>query len=202
MAMKAKLFIRIFLGMAIPFGIVMGGMLAGVGVLVDFASEDIDFSVPPALIGALIGIGSGVFFGMVMSLILGVMHFTRTDTPYVRHRRTYSIGGSLDEAKSICVEAVMSISGATVNRAAADNSLLARTGVTWQSFGETIECSFEPAGPNRQIVSVESRPVIKTTLVDYGRNLENIEAISVRMKELGASELENMVKTPMSCPAP
>lgn len=49
-----------------------------------------------------------------------------------------------------------------------------RWGITLWSFGEKIIVRVETVNRNKR-VTVKSEPVVKTTLVDYGKNRKNVE---------------------------
>lgn len=53
----------------------------------------------------------------------------------------------------------------------------AKVGLTFWSFGEKITVSLESANNNKTKVYIESRPVYKLTLVDYGKNFKNVKKI-------------------------
>lgn len=57
-----------------------------------------------------------------------------------------------------------------------NNKIEVQTGVSWQSFGEDIEIIFS-SQEEKVKVGVTSKPRYKTTLVDYGKNYENVKFI-------------------------
>lgn len=48
------------------------------------------------------------------------------------------------------------------------------SGPTW---GERIEFTLTPVDAARTVVRIESRSRLRTTLVDYGQNFENVEKL-------------------------
>lgn len=54
---------------------------------------------------------------------------------------------------------------------------MARTSVNWKTWGDTI--SFEITGIDDEstAVKISSRPTSRTTIVGYGKNLENVKTI-------------------------
>ncbi len=49
--------------------------------------------------------------------------------------------------------------------------------MTWKSFGEAISISIQNVSPETVSIRIKSEPAVKTTLVDYGKNYQNVEAI-------------------------
>ena len=58
-----------------------------------------------------------------------------------------------------------------------DEGLLVRTGVSWKSWGETIQIVIVSSGEHQNIIEIKSKPALGTTLVDYGKNAKNISKI-------------------------
>ncbi len=52
-----------------------------------------------------------------------------------------------------------------------------KAGMTWKTWGEVISFDLRRMDENRTRVEVSSGPALRTTLVDYGKNLENVERI-------------------------
>ena len=52
-----------------------------------------------------------------------------------------------------------------------------RTRMTWKSFGETVRVELGPRVGDATPVHVTSRPWLRTTIADYGKNLANVRAI-------------------------
>lgn len=49
--------------------------------------------------------------------------------------------------------------------------------MSWKSFGELVEVSVKPNGGNKTLIEITSKPSLPTTMVDYGKNQENVEAL-------------------------
>jgi hypothetical protein len=64
------------------------------------------------------------------------------------------------------------------------DSLEARTKRTWRSFGERVSVELH-ATTEKTTVIVRSRPVIRTTITDYGKGRMNVR--SVRASLIAAS---------------
>jgi hypothetical protein len=58
--------------------------------------------------------------------------------------------------------------------------LLGKCGVTWRSWGETIKIKIKEEGGN-SIVHAESESSLGTTLIDYGKNKENLQRLFLEL---------------------
>ncbi|PSP11891.1 MAG: hypothetical protein BRC49_06850 [Cyanobacteria bacterium SW_10_48_33] len=56
-------------------------------------------------------------------------------------------------------------------------SLVARSQTNWASWGERIFFKIQPGADDITRVTFRSRPQFRFTIVDYGKNLENVERI-------------------------
>ena len=55
--------------------------------------------------------------------------------------------------------------------------IVAMTGPTWKSAGETVQIIIRKINENQTRVCILSSPALKTTLLDFGKNLENVVAV-------------------------
>ncbi len=60
--------------------------------------------------------------------------------------------------------------------------IVARAGMTWRTWADVISFEVRKIGSDGIQVEVSSRPAVRTTLVDYGKNLENVEKIAGLLK--------------------
>ena len=65
-----------------------------------------------------------------------------------------------------------------------ENGVELIAGFTWKSWGEIVEVRINELSQNEYIYKIASRPKLKTTLVDYGKNLENIQTIQKILKDV------------------
>ena len=166
-----RLYLKIFFWTSIPFGVFMGARF-GVG--------DPDRSLSRIVtLGALVGAG----FGAMMSFILGTLAFrsARKLGPgvlAVHQFRAVQVRGDRADVLRRVAEAVSAFPRVrSVRTDAVSGRVEARTGWSWKSFGENITARLEQLSPEIHCVIVESRPRLSTTLVDYGVNAENADAI-------------------------
>jgi len=173
---KMKRYLKLFLASAIPFGISMG------------IFNSFQHGIHSGLVA---GVVSGVFFGGLMSVILAFLHSrTVRRMPYgkseeamgVYHIRNVELMLPYDKAFDLCVEALSMIKNCKVqDEDRSQGKILGKAGKTWKTFGDTISFELTKIGNEIQI-EVSSRPTVPTTLVDYGKNLENVNKIEGFLK--------------------
>lgn len=93
---------------------------------------------------------------------------------------------SFERVFDLCVESLKLIHKCKIEKEdRSQGTIDARAGMTWRTFGDRISFRVFKIDDSRTEVEVSSRPVVKSTLVDYGKNLENIERITSFLQEHG-----------------
>jgi len=160
-----KLYLKLFLATGIPFGLIMGVMYG------DLTK----------------GLFVGLFFGFFMSLILGTLNiiFTKKSTSQdsskatgVHQTKVLELQLPYDKTFDLCISSLDSVKGTVKQEERSLGKVVAKTGMTWKSFGETIQFDVRKIDNEKTQVQISSKPALPTTLVDYGRNLENVEKIT------------------------
>jgi len=64
-----------------------------------------------------------------------------------------------------------------------ENGIALKTGITWESWGEEIKIVLKSETDSDFEYQISSSPKLKTTIIDYGKNLKNLNRI------------ENVIKT-------
>lgn len=182
MIIRSKLhtYRRIFIFASIPFGIYMGSIGA-------IASGP--------WYGLLIGVGSGLFYGLFMALILGAMNQFLTKqlkTDYnenllgVHQVQLVTLKHSFEDAITACQSSLLELKYCTITHTDMELGVIhAQTKTTWKSFGEKIMLTVSTAEPDLCKITISSRPALKTTLVDYGKNVENVRSIINSLRSRG-----------------
>ncbi len=158
-----KLYLKLFLSIGIPFGI-------GMGCIVGFRDG--------IYLGAVQGIIQGSVFGLIMALVLGTMHKIKTKNsgddigPY--QSKTITVSSSLEALFDKCLSSLEQIKAQVISANKGEGVILAKTGMSWMSFGEIIKMGLVIDGENNIKVTISSRPKLKTTLVDFGKGHQNI----------------------------
>jgi hypothetical protein len=106
------------------------------------------------------------------------VHYTRkigVDYPY---RQTFQL----------CLQGIKELGNCKVRRTDSRSGIIeARTGFSLRTYGDTILFKIQRLDGDRTQVEVSSRPTWRPTIVDYGRNLENVEKIISFLQEKNAS---------------
>lgn len=134
------------------------------------------------IFSAVSGIGMSLF--LVVSHMSGIRLRSRkvlSDTFSVRPVAECRIDADCDTVFAQCVEAVASIPGVrSWNADEAQGVITASVGWSWMSWGEAIRVDVQPDA-GAVLVRVASKPKLPTTIVDYGRNLRNVETVLRRL---------------------
>lgn len=163
-------YLNIFLRAALAFGVATGVLSA--------------IQTRSLLVGILIGFGGGLVVGLLMTLISFLSErkqrnkSTITDELALTKSRHVHVPWSKDRAIAICREAILSIkSCSVVNENVPVGTITAKAGLSWKSFGEIIKISVEQKSNQETDIEISSEPIYSPTIMDYGKNSENVEKI-------------------------
>lgn len=190
--MKPRWFAKVFFATAIPFGLMMGLLLGAAGAALGTSPANVWSPGQGAAAGFVLGLLIlGPLYGAMMAAITGVMHFSLTDDPAVRHRSTLVVSASPEEAWDMCVEAMQMVPGLAFDASLPGQwRVSGKKAPTSRSWGDVISCDIQAVEAGQRIV-VQSRPRIAATVVDYGSNLENVQMIASHLVSRGARVLDN-----------
>ena len=142
--------------------------------------------------GIAYGVLIGTTFGGLMSLLFGFLaqrsliwklRSKSQASRGVHHVRQVEIKLPYDAAYNLCRESLQFIQDCQVQHEEwARGRIVARAGVGWQNRGNMISLEVYNLDFNKVRIRVSSRPVLSTDLIDYGRNLENVERITRFLK--------------------
>jgi hypothetical protein len=144
------------------------------------------------------GVVAGVLFGLMMAIALTAVHWwsmrKRGFDPdakgsRVDARESVALALPPEEAIARCraaLEANPHFRDVRVDPAA--GTVNARSRMSWASFGEVIECRVRP-GDGGSTLEIRSRPAVRSTIVDYGKNRENVERIRTFLAQQGTPDL-------------
>lgn len=164
--------LKIFLAAGMPFGILTG-------VLCSLRYDP--------LTGLISGLAAGTVSGIAISFILGSLHIRAVkkiapelneEAYSIHHVRNIRLQMPYDNAFNLCVRSLIRIKNSRVSEADRSHGrITAKTSINWKTWGDTI--TFEITGTADEYIDVKvsSRPTGRTTLVDYGKNLDNVEKI-------------------------
>lgn len=110
-----------------------------------------------------------------------------------RQTRLLYIDMPYDEAFESCTTSLDSLRRFSIKEANMENgNIKAETGFSWRSFGESVTFRLEHTDRAGTSVTLSSRPLWATALVDHGKSYQNLENIIKSLK----SRSEVQVITP------
>ncbi|RJQ52228.1 MAG: hypothetical protein C4526_08520 [Nitrospiraceae bacterium] len=164
--------LKIFLATGVPFGIFASILFSSL------------YGTDAGLPGGLI---SGLIFGFLMFIILGFLH-SRAVGKIAGEKSGESMGTCqvreiqlplpYDRTFDLCIDSLKLIRRCRVREEdRSQGKIVARSAINWKTWGDTV--SFDITGISSGItaVKVTSRPTSRSTIVDYGKNLENVKTI-------------------------
>ena len=166
-----SLFFKLLLLSGIPFSLIIG--------VLSWQKGD-------ALNAIFNGIISGLVFGTIASYILISLHKSlsrKVVTDSFNHvfgifqTRRIEIPLSYEDAYSLCLQSLKTISRCSIQSQSPDEGTMkARAGINWKTWGDDVLIELVK-GEMATIVEISSRPSARSTLVDFGKNLDNVERI-------------------------
>jgi len=157
------------------------GIPAGSGMAI-FYSPFYGFSV-----GLISGLISGAFFGILMVFILGFLHGRAVKkvahgnaevSTGTHHVRETELPLPYERAFDLCIASLGSLGRCRVyEEDRIRGKILARTGINWKTWGDTVCFEINRIDGGSTRVKVSSRPAARMTLVDFGKNLDNVQRI-------------------------
>lgn len=171
-----KLRIKLFLLQGVPFGIIMSGieMIRGN-----------EFSLWKFLYWAL-------FFGVTMSFCLvsihkkrlnkiGVKEYTDENLSVIQNRFFRSSLSKDDLIEQVKNDPKFG----KMKMIETENGFILKTGVSLKSWGEEIIIVLKSQTNSIFEYQVLSRPKLRTTLIDCGKNLDNVNQFEILMNNIG-----------------
>ena len=165
------LFFKLQLISGIPFGLMIGIISLQKGEMSDAIFN---------------GILSGLVFGTVVSFILISLHksLSRKVVPGasihdfdIHQKRSIELDIPFEQAFSLCIKSLKTINRCRVISQSLDNGeIKARAGLNWKTWGDDINFKLTHE-TGSTVVEISSSPSARSTLVDFGKNLDNVERI-------------------------
>lgn len=133
------------------------------------------------------GLFTGVTAGAVLFFITGILHDramrksardVSETAGGIHHIREIEIERSFDESFDVCIESINVIRRCRLKKK--DRSagmVVAKAGINWKTWGDTITIDVCSTGERTSRIRVSSKPTHVSTIVDFGRNLQNIKSI-------------------------
>jgi hypothetical protein len=174
-----KLLLRIFVFASCAFG---GGI--GIAVAIVLCVDGVGRAL---LVGGVVTLALGMPYGLAMSLILGGWHILAVrrlghrltdETLCVRQRRQLMVGLPLPQAFALCTASIRFLGNADVEEESDSAAGVILVTKRWSllSIGERIRFKLHQA-EDGTAVEIECRPWVRTTMIDFGTSLRNMDAI-------------------------
>jgi hypothetical protein len=168
-----KLYLQLFLVAALGYGMVASLILSNL------------------MIGTLFGVSIGI----VLAAIFGTLQHQafegkKQDADRSVHQaRDIELDLPYVEAYRLCLEALTSLGRVSLKHTNhLEGVIEARTSLNWQTYGERISFYLTRLDSHTTQVHIESHPRIKVALTDFGRNLHNVNQLSVFLRAHSASD--------------
>ncbi|MEW6599830.1 MAG: hypothetical protein AB1499_02580 [Nitrospirota bacterium] len=164
--------LKIFMANGVPFGICMGILFSSL--------YGPDIGLPAGLI-------SGLVLGAIMFVILGLLHgravrkvsgSASAQSLSTFQNRSIKLPLSFEKSFDLSLESLGVIRKCRVREQDRSGGIIvAESSVNWKTWGDTISIELTRTGGEETGVRVSSRPTSWSTIVDYGKNLDNVEKI-------------------------
>ena len=181
-----KLYLRMFTVTGIQVGI-----LAGIITFLLLLPYD---SLMFAAIGGMVAAPiAGILSGLLFALILTTLHIKIVKKlPYytpgleqqVKQGRNISMDLSYEDAWKACVSILQKMKLFDLREDRKNNVLSAKSGFSKFSAGENVEIKIERRNDQKVEISIRSQPRITFTLVDCGKNIENVMTIYSSLRSI------------------
>ncbi len=167
--------------------VLMFGLPMGILALVGFFIRNTPWYLSLAL-ATSVGLLAGFAFATPMAFmqLLSVRRIIRkqnidkgrfSNLYGVTHKAVIDFWGTLSQAHDLCLKALDNIKKVkAVNNEDENRKIYATTSINYLTSGERISISLS-VNKDETCIEVHSEPISRWTIVDYGRNLRNIEII-------------------------
>lgn len=170
--------VRMLLYMSVTYGTFMG---------LFFLTRE-GLTVGKAVAIGIVVLVAAVLYGLSMVITLGGAQVIATSRGgkekadlSVRQKRSFFVMGTREEVHAVLREGMEALGVRSFDLDDAEAGVLTgHTRWSWKSFGENLGAVVKPRGDACQ-VTITSEPRLATTMVDYGKNRDNIRALEARL---------------------
>ena len=123
------------------------------------------------------GFGFSMTAAFVVMELLAVIKFKdkKSRLSTTRVKKEIIVDLNYDDAFGKAVKTLEDIGARIIKEDKESGVLLTKKGFSMRSWGEKIDVKLERLNDNQTEINIFSRPKISGTLVDYGKNYENVE---------------------------
>ncbi len=165
-----------------------------------FGKISIFMAVFSALVMSIkIGLFHGIIAGCIISIIGTILMslvlvpidywFTRklpVESLAVRQERDIKLKGEFNSIYIYCVEVIRNIKGVIKVEKNDNRNIIGFTRTNMSSIGERISLELSQLDQETINIHITSRPIIKYTMLDYGKNYKNVECITNQLARYNA----------------
>ena len=170
--------VRMFLFLSVFYGLFMGGLIVTLG----------EITLANAAAAGLATLVAAVLYGLFMTLTAGgaqVLATSRLGQEAadlgVRQKRTFFVLGAREQVHAALREGFEALGVRSFDLDDPEAGVLTgHTSWSWKCFGENLGAVIKPRGDACQ-VTITSEPRLPTTMVDYGKNRDNIRTLEARL---------------------
>jgi hypothetical protein len=171
-----NLYLKVFLAMSIPFAAMTGVIIAGNDGIAG---------------GISTGIAAGAAFGALASVILVTLHNkaiarlpfpTEDKSNSVKQLKVIYVEWDYDIAFSRCSQVLSSYGCRQIQPDPRHGTIISKSKLDLFAALQSIGMRVIEHEPGRCEIQIISRPKMPTTLLDYGRNLRNVEELAQRLQ--------------------
>ena len=170
-----KIFFKLFLATAIPFGLFYGVWMSF------FVWSKKAY---PWFAGVVGGVLAGIFFGLFMTTAFLAIarhqskrRFGKGNLPALRQERQLVVDLSYAQAFGKAKEALGRVKAKIRKMDESAGIIEAKTPFGWHGAGELVTIQVVKRKEDKSQMRIESRPFLKTTIFDGGRNFDLVEKV-------------------------
>lgn len=170
-----RLYLKLFLAAFLPYALV-GGLI-------------VQDAVWGLLFGAGVGLVIALVFGTLQHQAFAQSKQKQAASRSVHQTRELEVDLPYADALQLCREAAISLPRGRLSKTdRLAGEIEVRTRLNWLTYGEKVTLRLRPLSATTTLVQISSRPRLKTTLIDYGRNLHHVNWLSHYVRAASGSD--------------
>jgi hypothetical protein len=130
---------------------------------------------------------SGLVYGILFTVIFvhlqrravkKLEHEVSEESMKVRHTRELYMRLSYENSYDLLLDSIKSLKNWKIKKEDRSEGIICiKTAINWKTFGEYVTIKIIKLDSVQTKVEISSKPIVPTTLIDLGRNLENVDTI-------------------------
>jgi hypothetical protein len=175
--------------------LILSSLLTGVGIgIVTAIQRGLAQGVKVAAVASLL-VGVAMAVIIIPMQLLATRKLTRLESQ-PRQVREFAVPGTVLPMLNLLCKALSELTFIrSIDMNVKNKSIIARTRMSWASFGEVIAIEAREVEEGKVLVKISSSPAVKFTVTNYGKSARNLEAIFTKLAALGISSSEGKIGT-------